>query len=208
MFGCQTSRLKNVQCCNCCNAAKPNLSFSNVPHGQAKTTLAPSESAAASSYLRVVFTRTPCGDRHVLSCIHAHPASDRDLIPAKPQSSCHVLLPYQCKYIWPSPCSVFIPTLTQVHIGVLNGKYDLAGSEFKIWPSNYDLEVDKLEREKLNIWLGFASQNYPHPDHNLGHILNSNPYRSYFPPEFSEILLKSIIVIQHSTDPVNRERGI
>ena len=50
--------------------------------------------------------------------------------------------------------------------------------------------------------------NYSPPDHNLGQILNSDPARSYFPPEFSEILLKSIIVIQHSTDPVNRERGI
>ena len=88
------------------------------------------------------------------------------------------------------------------------GKYDLAGSEFKIWPSNYDLEVDNLEREKLNIWLGFALPNYPHPDHNLGQILNSDPARSYIPPEFSEILLKSIIAIQHSTEPVNRERGI
>ena len=43
-----------------------------------------------------------------------------------------------------------IQTLTQVHVGVLNGKYDLAGSEFKIWPSNYDLEEDNLEK-KLKI---------------------------------------------------------
>ena len=54
----------------------------------------------------------------------------------------------------------------------------------------------------------FSSPNYPPPDHNLGQILNSDPARSYIPPQFSEILLKSIIVIQHSTDPVNRERGI
>ena len=37
--------------------------------------------------------------------------------------------------------------LSQLHVGVLNGKYDLAGSEFKIWPSNYDLEVINLERK-------------------------------------------------------------
>ena len=43
-----------------------------------------------------------------------------------------------------------LQTLTQVHVGVLNGKYDLAGSEFKIWPSNYDLEEDNLEK-KLKI---------------------------------------------------------
>ena len=29
---------------------------------------------------------------------------------------------------------------TQLHIGVLDEKYDLAESEFKIWPSNYDLD--------------------------------------------------------------------
>jgi len=80
-------------------------------------------------------------------------------------------------------------------------------SEFKIWPSNYDLELN-FERKKLKIQLDFALPNYQHPNHNLGQILNSDPARSYFPPEFSEILLKSIVVIKHSTDPVNRERGI
>ena len=45
-------------------------------------------------------------------------------------------------------------------VGVLNGKYDLAGSEFEIWPSNYNLDVG-----------------------NVGHILNSDPARSYFPLE-------------------------
>ena len=42
-----------------------------------------------------------------------------------------------------------LQTLTQVYVGVLNGKYDLAGSEFKIWPSNYDLEEDNLEGKKF-----------------------------------------------------------
>ena len=97
--------------------------------------------------------------------------------------------------------------VSQLHVGVLNKKYDLAGSELKIWPSNYDLELN-LERKNKKIELGFASPNDPHPDHNLGQILNSDPARSYIPPELSEILLKSIIEIQHSTDPVNRERGI
>ena len=43
-------------------------------------------------------------------------------------------------------------------VGVLNRKYDLVGSEFKFWPSNYNLEMI-----------------------NLGQILNTNPARSYFP---------------------------
>ena len=60
---------------------KINFYFS-PPHGQAKTTLALSESAAASSHLRV-FTGTPCGARHMLSGIHAHPAGDNDLIPSQ-----------------------------------------------------------------------------------------------------------------------------
>ena len=88
----------------------------------------------------------------------------------------------------------------------ISGKYDLAGSEFKIWPKLWS--GAKFGEKKLKMLLGFALPNYPHPDHNLGQILNSDPARSYFPPELSEILLKSIIVIQHSTDPVNRERGI
>ena len=44
-FGCQTSRLKNVQCCNCCNAAKPNLSFSNESIKIQFWTIQPSERA-------------------------------------------------------------------------------------------------------------------------------------------------------------------
>ena len=74
-------------------ATGSDMPSTTPPHGQAKTTLAPSESAAASSCLRVVFTGTQGGARHVISCIHAHPAGDNDLIPAKPQSCCHVLLP-------------------------------------------------------------------------------------------------------------------
>ena len=38
------------------------------------------------------------------------------------------------------------------NISSFSGKYDLAGSEFKIWPANYDLEVDNLER-KQNVAL-------------------------------------------------------
>ena len=45
MFGYQTSRLKNVQCCNCCNAAKPNLSFSNESSKIQFWTIRPSERA-------------------------------------------------------------------------------------------------------------------------------------------------------------------
>ena len=48
-----------------------------------------------------------------------------------------------------------------------SGKYDLAGSEFKIW----------LRLAKFLIFF----TNYPPPDHNLGQILNSDPARSYFP---------------------------
>ena len=59
-----------------------------------------------------------------------------------------------------------------------SGKYDLAGSEFKIWPSNYDLKVDNFSKK---------NKNYPHPDHNLGQILDSDPARSYFPLKFPEI---------------------
>ena len=63
--------------------------------------------------------------------------------------------------------------MTQVHVGVLNGKYDLAGSEFKIWPSNYYLEEDNLEKKIKNLTrLRLAKfliffPNYPPPDHNL-----------------------------------------
>ena len=37
--------------------------------------------------------------------------------------------------------SKLIQTQTQVYVGVLGAKYDLEGSEIKIWPSNYDLDV-------------------------------------------------------------------
>ena len=40
--------------------------------------------------------------------------------------------------------------VSQLHVGVLNGKYDLAGSELKIWPSNYDLELN-LERKNKKL---------------------------------------------------------
>ena len=42
---------------------------------------------------------------------------------------------------------------------IISGKYDLAGSEFKIWPSNYDLEEDNLEK-KLKIWRGAGESNF------------------------------------------------
>ena len=45
MFGCQTNRLKNLQCCNCYNAAKPNLSFSNESIKIQFWTIQPSERA-------------------------------------------------------------------------------------------------------------------------------------------------------------------
>ena len=96
--------------------------------------------------------------------------------------------------------------VSQLHVGVLNGKYDLAGSEFKIWPKLWS-GCGSFGEEKPSSIFDFFSTNLA-PDHNLGQILNSDPARSYIPPEFSEILLKSIIVIQYSTDPVNRERGI
>ena len=41
----------------------------------------------------------------------------------------------------------------------------------------YDLEVDNFSKK---------IKNYPHPDHNLGQILNSAPTKSVFAPEVCE----------------------
>ena len=49
-----------------------------------------------------------------------------------------------------TPLTVYRISGMLYYYDTLNGKYDLAGSEFKIWPSNYDLELN-LERERVPL---------------------------------------------------------